>query len=379
MIVQEPSIYYSNAPIAEAGNANVWSSPILVAENAQDPENGAFYTEDQNTLVILFAGRSQGYGLYSTSSKDSGVSWSKPVLLLKSHDSNLFIHNLKIYKSASGWLHAIWNEVTTGGQGRGIYYSRKKIDDLKWIFPVKLAEAETGYGTNTPAIFEYHGTVLAFYNLGGVIFQRSSDGEKDWTPPVQLFTRHVGVNGSLSLVVDGNDELHIFFGQRISGSPDIHGMWHSIFSATGWSEPEAVVSGPQINDHEGNKAFDPYEARAVVSQGNVLLVTWRSDPGLMGNGVWYSEEVIDAPELPLVSPGTIFPTGQINSYPTKTPLILESTPTPGAVTATNTPDSLTNSSLNNNPTNALIIAIVPVILLISTVIILSFQARYKRN
>jgi hypothetical protein len=130
---------------------------------------------------------------------------------------------------------------------------------------------------------------------------------------------------------------------------------------------------------EGDKAFDPFEARAVVSQGNVLLVTWRSDPGLMGNGVWYSEKVLDAPELPLAMPGTVLPTKQLNHYPTGSPLNLVPTPRPGSETAMDTPDSLTNSSESNIPTNALLIAIVPVFLLISMVIILSFQAHHKRN
>jgi hypothetical protein len=236
------NIYYSNAPVTEAGNANIWLSPILVAENAQDPENGAFYAEEQNNVDILFAGRSQGNGLFSTSSKDGGVTWSKPILVSYTHNSDNLISGLKIFKSTTGLIHVIWNEITIGGQGRGIYYSGKKIGDIKWSDPVRLAEAESGYGTNTPAIIEYHGAVLAFYNLGGIIWQRTYDSEKDWTSPVQMFTRHVGVNGSLSLVVDGNDELHMFFGQRITGSPDIHGMWHSIFNGAGWSGPEAVVS-----------------------------------------------------------------------------------------------------------------------------------------
>ena len=374
------NIYYSHAPIIDAGNAIVWSSPILVAENAQDPENGALYTEDQNTLVILFAGRSQGNGLYSISSLDGGASWSKPMPLYNTHTINLLINNLKIFTGASGWTHAIWNEITPEGQGRGIYYSKKQINDSKWSRPVNLASAEAGYGTNTPAIIEYHDFVLAFYNLGGIIWQRSNDGEQDWTPPIQLFTRHVGVNGSLSLAVDSNDDLHLLFGQRIAGSPDIHGIWHSILLNTNnWSEPEAVVSGPVVVDQTGDKAFDPYEARAVVSQGNVLLVTWRSDPGLKGNGVWYSEKILDATELILVTPDVVSPTRQVYNFPTGTPSNSVTTPYRSPIATSDTNSSLTNSSIDNNSTSSVLIAIVPVFLLISTIIIYSLIVRHKSN
>ena len=332
----EANIYYSEASVTEAGNSNAWLSPILIAENAQDPENGVIFTDDQNDLVALFAGRSQGNGLYSASSNDRGETWSKPMLIFNTHNRNYSINNLRIFKSNTGWLHAIWNEVTTDGQGRGIYYSKIKTDDTNWSTPKELARAETGYGTNTPAIIEYHNVVYAFYNLGGIILQRLNTDGQNWTYPEQLFSHHVGVNGSLSLVVDGNDELHIFFGQRIPGSPDIHGMWHSVFGGTKWSQPEAVISGPLISDPAGNRGFDPYMARAVVSKGNVLLVTWRSDPAAGDNGVWYSFKILDIVEVPIISQPTFIPTpSMVQTTETETTRSITSppneTPTPNEI------------------------------------------------
>jgi hypothetical protein len=377
----DAKIYYSSAPIVDAGNAKAWSAPILVAENAGDPEAGNFAADEHGRIYLLYSGR-YGNGVYSTTSDDNGATWAKPTPIYLTNDQDKMPQALHMYKSQSGWLHAIWNVITSGGEGRGIYYSRKKVDDIKWSDPVRLAEAESGYGTNTPAIIEYHGAVLAFYNLGGIIWQRSYDGEKDWTPPVQLFTRHVGVNGSPSLVVDGNDELHIFFGQRITGSPDIHGMWHSIFSGTGWSEPEAVVSGLSVSDVTGDKAFDPFEARAVVSQGNVLMVTWRSDPGLMGNGVWYSEKVIYAPETPLTPLSTIASTTLTVSKPFTNPQS-----TSNLANRENTANQIVVTPMipfsdvkpnSYNPSMPLIVSLAPAVLIISIVIMI-FYARKKKS
>jgi hypothetical protein len=130
--------------------------------------------------------------------------------------------------------------------------------------------------------------------------QRSGDDGITWDAPSIIFPRHVGVNGEMSLVVDSNNELHLFFGQRITGSPDIHGMWHSMLTNNRWTEPEAIVKGPRVRDLVDRKGFDPNYARAVVSQGNVILVTWMTDPAAGFNGVWYSYKRINAPELPLV-------------------------------------------------------------------------------
>jgi hypothetical protein len=81
-------------------------------------------------------------------------------------------------------------------------------------------------------------------------------------------------------------------------------MWHSIWVNNRWSEPEAIVKGPSVDDSVGLKSFDPYEARAVVNHGNTILVTWRTDPGLNGNGVWYSYKFLDIPNLSLQTPVT---------------------------------------------------------------------------
>jgi hypothetical protein len=164
-------------------------------------------------------------------------------------------------------------------------------------------QAQRMVWSQTPAIIEYKDSLIALFNLPPkIMMRRSTDGGKTWDGPAVLFPRHVGVNGSISPVIDGNDELHLFFGQRISGNPDIHGMWHSILKGNRWTEPNAVVKGPRVWDLEGLTSFDPYEARAVVSQGNVILVTWITDLGARKpNGVFYSYSVLDAPESPVIA------------------------------------------------------------------------------
>ena len=368
----QANFYYSKAPAADAGNARAWSSPVLITANAGDPEGSALFAKGSDQLGVLFHGNQEGNGIYATYSIDGGDSWSNPELLFPSGD--LLIRDLQISQSQSGKLHAIWNEITTGGEGRGIYYSSLRIGDSQWSPPIKLVQAESGYGVQTPALIEYRGDIFAFFNVGGtvgIVMRRSMDEGISWSQPVQIFSRHVGVNGSLSLVVDGNDDLHIFFGQRITGNPDIHGMWHSVWQGGKWSEPEPIVSGPQIADLVGDKAFDPYEARAVVSHGNVILVTWRSDPGLKGNGVWYSYKNLDAAELPI----EVLPTVRLvltheSTEAASTPMTLAQNE------LSNQPSELFSESLNeetggmSSPIQLMIVGVVPAIILISGVIIM---------
>lgn len=306
------NIYYSKAPLDDASNARSWSAPIIVGESAGDPESAVFAEDEQGSLYVIFSGRQYGNGVYIVNSKDGGETWSKSTPIFLTDSDAPVVYLIHVIHSKSGWLHVIWNVYSSAGQGRGIYYSRSEDGD-KWSDPSLLVYAQNGLGTQTPTIIEYQNTLLAIYNLPPKItMRRSADNGETWQDPVIVFPRHVGVNGTLSPVIDSNDVLHLFFGQRIpgAGSPDIHGMWHSIWADDRWTEPTAVIKGPRIATKEGLNSFDPYDAHAVVSQGNVILVTWRTDPGdVKNNGVWFSYAVLNAPELPVA---TSLPPADVN-------------------------------------------------------------------
>lgn len=294
-------IYYSKALAAIADDAWSWSAPIIVGENAGDPAGAVFFVDDQETIFVIYNGREFGNGLYVVNSGDGGETWSDPIQIFHTSSDEPNISDLQVVRSRSGRFHVIWNVNNIGGQGRGIFYAGSQ-DGNAWSQPVLLVDAQDGLGTQTPTIIEYSDRLFALYNiLGKITMRRSSDDGQTWDDPSIIFPRHGGVNGSLSLVIDGNNDLHLFFGQRISGSggPDIHGMWHSRLVNNRWIEPEGITKGPKIHDLVGDTSFDPSAARAVVLSGNVLLVTWMSDPGLKGNGVWYSYEKVNAPESPV--------------------------------------------------------------------------------
>jgi hypothetical protein len=253
-------------------------------------------------------------------------------------------------------------------------------------------------GISFPSVIEYDGKVIVMYNNGippsGVPpaqwVRWSSDGGQTWTAPIRPFPRHVGRNGLISFVVDSNNTLHVFFPERIQmningGYAEDHGMWHSTFIASHWSEPESVVDkvliAGQIEDPDA-LSFDPFNARVVISQGNVVLVTWRTDPGRADNGVWYSYITLDTPELPVVPLLTISTSPETTS---KT-AIPEITGTPSSISLQ--PGQDHNSSLIfskdypkslPNPGMYIAIGLVPVLLLTFMVILIQVRHRFSHH
>lgn len=376
----EAYIYYTKALARDAGRAGAWSTPFFV-DVAGDPELASVIGDDKGNLAIIYSGSQEGYGLYTIYSSDGGDTWTDPASTFLTYSDELFPVVLKLSLGQSGLIHAVWDVRTPAGQGRQINYAKLDLVNQEWSEPVLLAEVETGYGILNPAVIEHDGEVFVGYS--GIVIQRSRDGGQTWTDPVKPF-RHVGVNGIMSFVEDSSDNLHLLWAQRISGNPDIHGTWHSVWQDGRWSEPEAVISGPQVPDQEGDKAFDPFEVRAIVSQGNMLLVTWRMDPGLNANGVWYSYLPLNADELPVVElpvtpPQTLPPTSSSVSVTMVTPPSPTPTSTPRPV-FTNPSLNSTNASLkDNNPIIPLLIGLVPVILLISVIILRSSLASQNRR
>ena len=103
------------------------------------------------------------------------------------------------------------------------------------------------------------------------------------------------------------------------------------------------------------------------SQGNVILVTWRTDPAAGDNGVWYSFEKIDAPELPVIesaSPAT----------PENSPTVVANAPSESVVTAP-TPSRVVQvptdrPALQSNPGLPIVIGSVLSVVLILIVVVM---------
>lgn len=355
------SVYYAQAPATKAQLAPAWSAPVVVGDDANNPEVAALAGDNQGNLVIVYSGKGDGLGLYTLYSVDDGATWTEPAPTFLTYEA-LFPFALKLYRGQSGVLHAVWDLRNRAGQGRQIIYANLNLATWQWRKPVILAEAAAEYGVLVPTVIEDQSDIIVAYS--GITMRRSNDGGQTWSEPITPF-RQVGVNGVMSFVVDSGNILHFLWAQRLTGNPDIHGVWHSRWEGGRWREPVPVVAGPMVADLLGEQAFDPYNVHAVVSQGNVLLATWRTDPGNHGNGVWYAYTRLNTPQLPLAPLPTVAPTP---------------TPAATAVTRTLIATATTQATLvhlvapavqqrSNSPAIFLMTALLPVVLLVAGILI----------
>jgi hypothetical protein len=366
-------IYYSHAPALNAGHAQYWSEPEMVAGQAIIPENGTIAGDGEGNLVIVFSGKQVGQGFYAVYSEDSGMTWTEPVPIFFTHYDQLWPVYLRVFLSETDRLVAIWSVNDRENHGQAVYFSSLDFSEQQWSQPTILAEINgDNLGTYLPSITEYHGTLFATYydgSTGNHFLRRSSDLGKTWTIAVAPFP-HVGINGPASFVVDSNDDLHIFWAQRLEnlGDASVHGVWHSIWNdqSETWGPYESIVKGYKILDKIGFTSFDPETVRAVTSQGNVILLAWRTDRGSRGNGIWYSYNVLNAPELP-VSP---LPTPAEDSNPTPDTTVMVSQPN----TISTPKPVLSNEGgrvTEENPLSTVMTAVIPVSVLIAGLIALA--------
>jgi len=372
------NIYYSSAPLVHAGRARAWSKPRVIGDRARTPDEAAFVMNSKNQLFMLYSSDSAGPGLYYTYSTDEGTTWSEPVPMFLTYSNELFPFFLQMYVDKQDGVHALWNVNNPSGLGEAFYYAKSEAGQVEWNEPIKF---EAG-GLNQQSIIEYENELMLIYHADGEggltrYMRRSRDGGRTWTEKIRLFP-HVGSNGPASLVIDSNNVLHMLFGNRVTvGNQIIHGMWHSVWLGAVWSTPEAVVSGPSIIDLDeiGGEGFDPSFANAIVSQGNVILTTWSTDPAAGQNGAWYSYTTLDTSELPIV------PQPEFSATPTAT-LTVTSTPPSPTPPAPLPPvvverkEEVSASSFASNPAAPLIYGTVPVVLLLSVVFVVR---RLRRN
>jgi hypothetical protein len=361
-------IYYAKAPAILAYQAHAWSAPVVVGPQAITPDDAELVSNRQGHLYIIYSGGAEGSGIYETHTDDNGDSWSEPVPIFNTYDEGLLPWHLQTCVDEEGAIHLVWAvQNKTSGNAVTVNYAKLEEGREAWNTPIILAQID-GTPSGAPSIIAYQHELFVIHfapNSEGTsmtrYMRRSSDGGQTWTEPTHLFP-HIGNNGPASLVVDSSNTMHMFFGNRMTTETEINwGLWHTVWQSGRWSSPQAIVFGPKTD------YFDPVEAHAISSQGNVILVTWMNDYGTISlgtGGTFYAYTVLDAPELPLVSLPTQGPTPTNEPMPTPTQVIPTSTSEPhakyGALRATQT--------MQSSSATLLIISTFPVALLILVVV-----------
>lgn len=368
------NLYYSKAPARVANRAPAWSEPVIIGTSAYSPSYATLAKDGSGVLHAVYSGNgADGLGLYTIYSRDYGETWTEPKPLHIIESPGLFPFDLQqAVVDDTGKVHLVWQVNNPSGNAEAVYYARFENENEEWSKPVILSPTATHAGS----MIDYDGELFYIYHDSPTEslarkrhMMRSTDGGDTWTEPVRLFP-HEGSNGPASLVIDSANILHMFFGNRVdTGQGIVQGMWHSVWQGDRWSDPKAIVSGKRVVDVEGGAGFDPSFARAVVSQGNVAMVVWMTDPGAGRNGAWYSYSSLDAPELP-VEP---LPNAATDLAAVTPPLVSNlpeiSPAEPASTTARREFSDTPANARNGSSTPPIIFGVVPVAVLLLAVLV----------
>jgi hypothetical protein len=374
-------MYYTYAPADSADIVSAWSAPIVIGTGVAGVNSAAFSGDGNLNLVIIYSGNSDGNGVYAVTSADQGKTWSEePQLVFSPPDSELIPYSLRLVNRNATQMSAAWNLVSSLGVDEALYFTSYDLSTNTWAKATELekrVDLPDYFGPSFPSITDNGRDTVIMYNGGnpftgqpvnvGRPVQRatfSTDGGRTWATSINPFPFHVGRSGEHTLVLDGNGRTHALFVQRIETLVDgaysiIGGVWHSVYEGGSWTNPGRFVT-----------TYSPHDVRAVVVQGNILLVVWREDPGEGQHGIWYTYLALDNPELPItplptadaLSPGSSAIGTQL---PDDTQPGIFSTPTPMQLT-----DSQRNILDGNpNPGMPLAVAMIPVLVVLVGVVL----------
>lgn len=369
------NVYYAKVHATQAADAAAWTLPVAIATAARPPITVWIEGDADDNLYVLYGGNAEGTGIYATESVDGGENWSLPDLVSATYSDTLWPYAIRMHFGESGRLYAVWNIVNRRAWGTTLHVATYDFATRRWNDPVEIAEGSEGgiLGVQSPSLIEYDGDLFVMYDNGileqGVVrlIRRSADGGRTWSEPVRPFADLVGGNGPAAFVVDSSNRLRLFFGQRTVGAvkDQIHGMWYSEWHdvTKSWGGVKSIVSGHLVQDIDGDLGFDPSLARGIVSQGNLLMIVWRTDPGNGNNGAWFSYTELDAPYLPLVALPTAVPVTP--RAPVSITAVADAAPTgpavaeviPPRVTVTQAPPVVRQLA---NPATPLLIGVLPV-------------------
>jgi hypothetical protein len=381
---RDAAIYYSSAPAINAELVSAWSTPVMIGGNSNSVSSAAIVEDGQGNLLVIYSGIKDGNGVYFVTSSDAGETWSESLPVFLTFDTTLIPFSLRLVMGQNQQVRATWNIVTSLGVDEMLYFANYSISNAKWDIPINLnnrIDNPDYFGPSFPAMVDNGQEIFIMYNSGNPfsdrpvppgrpiqLVQKSSDGGITWSNPSGPFLSHVGRSGEHALVLDGSGNPHGLFVQRIENTSDrgeysiIGGIWHSVYINGNWSNPDRFVT-----------TYSPHDVRAIISQGNVLLVVWREDPGAGKHGVWFSYTMLDTPELPITPLSTVQEvTTSLQNTPTVTSELSISTPLP----EDNEFERSSPSRWSTNPVLPLLVGVIPVVLVVLGML---FVNRYLVN
>ena len=275
-------VFYSSAPLAEAGNLRAWETPRLVVSQA---DSAGILADNSGSLHLVYgASDADGYSnsFYHVRSDDGGLSWSEPSLIYEARSAVPSTIGGSAAFDAAGRMHV---GITVRSQEYGVYselgYLRSPDGGQTWQpyrAIVTQSEATPNVSIIAPWVFGTDEIHLTYHDPRRM-HTWSNDGGTTWSNPIQMVELGAGFGGANFLAKDSAGVLRAATGVA-------NGVYVSTFDGYRWLTPEQIE----------NRSMDPHGQQLEVCQGNQLHVIY-DDRVVADTTVWYSHKQIDAPHI----------------------------------------------------------------------------------
>lgn len=367
-------LYYSNADILQAGNAQAWSVPVELAPTAL---GAAIAVDAAGTIYVAYTPFEAAASFVLITSPD-GLSWTPPAPaaspLTPDFTGGSYV---SLAVADDGVIHVAWNSQRYPGgyPEHAVYYQHSEDEGRTWSEAYDPDPLPAEVDANTESNFKNKmlkvavgptGVVdLTWHQYTGSRFhRRSTDGGNTWSDKIPVFPEMgAAFNGPVDMAFDSAGRLH-FVAAR-------NGIWYRSLSTEGqWTPPELV--DPTFADW--------HHQRVAVVNGNVVHLFYAdiNDTGL----IWTAHRTAAAPALTpqplptLASPGEAQPAAQ----PTVQAGNAQSALLPQAITTAPTPlpDAFATPR-QTSPASLWIWILTPVLLLIGATMVRSLLTTRSRR
>lgn len=274
-------LYYSQAPLAGAGDARAWSTPVMLGYGVF---SSSIAVGPDGRLHIVHSttnGDGLDHGVIHLYSDDEGLTWSdsETITEFKTPDPAYVLTSLTIDDTNRIHLgitirsqeYAEFSQVgyIRSSDGGGAWEPYRLIDDTPSAWQGIQGMAAYSFGPD-----EVHLTWHDPRRLHIV----SRDGGSNWSLPVEIMPIGAAFGGPNELAKDSAGNL---------------------FAVIGYSSAVYVVEGDENSWGTGtkidNRDIDPHYQHMISCQGSTLHVVYRDRTG--DQTVWYVRGRVDAPQI----------------------------------------------------------------------------------
>ncbi len=375
--LQTFSLFYTQAPLAEANDVRGWSTPV---ELGQQTYFSQVLTDRRGTIHVVFTSNVYSrrcpicYRVFYRRSPDNGLTWTDPVDISRIASGSA---KPALLLDPDNGLHVAWESARGGTLGRvdtpaQILVASSLDGGDTWTEPQALAAPESEGSYRIGLALEPLGRIMAVWTAlpqGRMFYSMSFDRGRSWDPAVEIPGLEAPLTtalDNLSLATDGSNFVHLACVCGATLREGEYDLSHLVWDGNVWSAPEVVAT------YEGDLPEWPV---VRVGLGNVLHLVWyvRNEEAIFdtdaGNyTVWYATLTTDSISFEPVPEATaiIRPTQAPVSLPSATP---QATPTPIRPIVISNPGDISQVEPYNEADYTLLVglSLLPVLLLVGAI------------